>query len=101
MKNNIIDSKLIQEKLKEYQTAEQAGIGKVNILQQQLAMTNQQVVTLQGAIAAMKELLPQKKEPIEEKDKEKNIVSFKKNKGGKNGKETGNKKRKKEISDIT
>lgn len=79
MKN--IDLKQIQSKLKEYQDAEITGQNKIIILQQELTKTKQQVITMQGAIAAMIELLPK------EKKQNKKIVSFKKNKEVKNGKQ--------------
>ena len=81
MKNNIIDSKLIQDKIKEYQSAENVGNQKIIVLQQELSKTTQQVATMRGAIAAMTELLPKEKKP----ETKKNIVEFK-NKEDKNGK---------------
>lgn len=80
MKN--IDLKQIKDKLKEYQDAEIAGQNKIIILQQEVNKTNQQVITMQGAIAALTELLPKKK-PV----KKNNIKLFKNNKEVKNGKQ--------------
>lgn len=81
MKTNSIDLKQIQDKIKEYQSAEEIGQQKIIVLNQEVAKKKQQVLILQGAISAMTDLLPQKKEK-----KEKNIIPFNK-KGGKDGKQ--------------
>lgn len=80
MKN--IDLKQIQDNLKKYQTAEIAGQNKIIILQQELTKTNQQVITMQGAISAMIELLPKKK-PVKKNNNIKLLKNYKEVKDGK------------------
>ena len=55
-----VNLKKIERKLKEYQQAENFGKQKIINLQTQLSKTSQQVANIQGAIAALKELIPEK-----------------------------------------
>jgi len=54
-----VNLKKIERKLKEYQQAELFGKQKIINLQTQLSKTNTQLANIQGAVAALEDLLPE------------------------------------------